>query len=146
MLAAGIDLPDLNVWLAASLPDHAHHARAARYWREEAADRVVFCRVTSLGFLRLCTNQTVMGGNPLTVQQAWDAYNAFSRLPEVVFLAEPDALEPILGGWAAGGVFTGRHWTDAYLAAFARAEDLRVVSFDRDFSRFPDIRFLQLIS
>jgi predicted nucleic acid-binding protein len=35
-------------------------------------------------------------------------------------------------------------WTDAYLAAIALAAGCRMVSFDSDFQRFPDLNFLHL--
>ena len=78
-MADPIDLPDVNVWLAFSEADHEHHSRARRYWYEESGDQLAFCRVTALGFLRLSTNSSAMGGQPLTVSQAWHAYRAFRR-------------------------------------------------------------------
>jgi toxin-antitoxin system PIN domain toxin len=139
-----IDLPDVNVWLAFSVADHAHHQRARHYWYEESGDQLAFCRVTSLGFLRLATNATVMGGQPLTVSQAWQAYSGFRRLPEVVLATESKACEAWLEQWALGAGPTPRQWTDAYLAAFAKAGGLRLVSFDRDFTRFDGLDFLRL--
>src|SRR5579872_6731962 len=59
-----IDLPDINLWLALSVGDHAHHERAERYWYDESAEEIAFCRITALGFLRLCTNSSVMSGAP----------------------------------------------------------------------------------
>ena len=92
-MAGPIDLPDVNVWLAFSVADHVHHQRARRCWYEESADQLAFCRATALGFLRLATNATVMGGQPLTVPQAWEAYGGFRRLPEVVLAPEPAGCE-----------------------------------------------------
>jgi toxin-antitoxin system PIN domain toxin len=139
-----IDLPDVNVWLAFSVADHAHHERARRYWYEESADQLAFCRVTSLGFLRLATNATAMGGQPLTVPQAWQAYRAFRQLPEVVLVGELEGCELWLEHWALGIRPLPRHWTDAYLAAFARAGGLRLVSFDGDFQEFDGLDLLRL--
>lgn len=143
-MAGLIDLPDINVWLAFSVADHAHHQRARRYWYEEAGDQLAFCRVTALGFLRLSTNDTVMGGQPLTVPQAWQAYGAFRRLPEVLLVDEPEGCESWLEQWAMGKRPAPRHWTDAYLAAFARAGGLRFVSFDGGFTHFDGLDLLQL--
>jgi hypothetical protein len=42
-----------------------------------------------LGFLRLAANKTAMAGKPLTVPQAWQAYVAFRRLPDVILVDEP---------------------------------------------------------
>lgn len=143
-MAGPIDLPDVNVWLALSFADHQHHQRAHRYWYEEAGERLAFCRVTALGFLRLSTNTSAMSGQPLTVPQAWQAYQAFRRLPEIVLIGEPEDCEAWLERWALGSRPTPRQWTDAYLAAVAMAEGLRVVSFDGDFTRFDGLDLLHL--
>ncbi len=143
-MGSSLDLPDVNVWLALSLPDHPHHPRAHRYWFDEAAPELAFCRVTALAYVRLCTQPAVMGGNPLTVAQAWQAYRTFCELPEVIFAREPQSCEARLGTWAAAGRFGARLWTDAYLAAFALTGDCRLVTFDRDFNRFSDLDLLHL--
>ena len=70
MPMAAIDILDLNLWLALIDPDHAHHARARRYWEHEAAAEIAFCRVTMLGLLRLLTNSRVMHGAPFTLAEA----------------------------------------------------------------------------
>jgi uncharacterized protein len=143
-VAGAIDLPDINVWLAFSVADHEHHQRARRYWYEESADQLAFCRVTALGFLRLSTNASAMGGQPLTVPQAWQAYHAFRRLPEILLADEPEDCEAWLERWALGNRPSPRQWTDAYLAAFAKAGGLRIVSFDGDFTRFEGLDLLHL--
>lgn len=143
-MAAPIDLPDVNVWLAASVADHTHHERARRYWYEEAAGQLAFCRVTALGLLRLSTNAAAMGGQPLSIQEAWEAYGAFRRLPEVLLLEEPEGCEEWLEHWVRENRLTPRKWTDAYLAAFARAGGMRLVSFDGDFTQFNGLDLLRL--
>ena len=143
-VAGSIDLPDINVWLAFSVADHAHHQRAQHYWYDESSDQLAFCRVTALGFLRLSTNSTVMGGQPLTIPQAWQAYGAFRRLPEVLLADEPDGCDTWIEHWVMGGRVTHQKWTDAYLAAFARAGGFRFVTFDGGFSRFDGLDFLHL--
>ncbi len=143
-MAASTDLPDLNVWLALAVGDHPFHGRARRYWEEEAGERLAFCRLTALGLLRLLTNPAVLGGEPFTVAEAWGAYAALRRLPEIVVAEEPRACERILAGWARDQGFPARAWTDAYLAAFARSGRLRLVSFDADFARFAGLELLRL--
>lgn len=143
-MAGPIDLPDVNVWLAFSVADHAHHQRVRHYWYEEAGDQLAFCRVTALGFLRLSTNATVMGGQPLTVSQAWQAYDAFRQLPEILLADEPEDCESWLASWALGDRPSSRQWTDAYLASFARAGGFRFVTFDEGFARFESLDLLHL--
>ena len=98
-----------------------------------------------MAYVRLSTQSKVMGGDPLTVTQAWAAYRAYCDLPEVRFAQEPRGCEEKLGTWAAEGLFGARLWTDAYLAAFALAGSLRLVTFDSDFARFPDLDLLHLV-
>lgn len=139
-----IDLLDVNVWLALSVADHSGHQRARQYWFEESANEIAFCRVTSLGFLRLSTQPKVMNGRPLAVAEAWLAYQAFQNLPEVVHLAEHATCEDGLRSWSLSESATPRLWTDAYLAAFARSTGARMISFDRDFTRMEDLDLLFL--
>ena len=139
-----VDLPDVNVWLALSVPDHPHHQRARAFWYEESGRELAFCRVTALGLVRLSTHPTVMGGQPLTVAQAWQAYSAYRQLPEVTLAAEPEGCEQQLEAWATAGDFPPRLWTDAYLAAFAKAGGFRLVTLDRDFTRFRGLELLRL--
>jgi len=143
-VAETTDLLDVTVWLALSLPDHPHHSRAKRYWFEDSGFELAFCRITALGFLRLCTQSVVMADRPLSVAQAWRAYRAFRALPEVVFAAEPAGCESRLQDWAMSANPAARLWTDAYLAAFSTAGTFRLVSFDRDFTRFPNLDLLRL--
>lgn len=141
---ADIDVPDLNLWLALADPDHAHHARARRYWEAEAASGLAFCRVTMLGMLRLLTNPRVMHGTPLSPAEAWDAYRAFTALPEVCFLGEASLVEQTFAEWTGQPDFAAHRWTDAWIAATAHAHAARVVSFDRDFTTFSPLDFLHL--
>lgn len=143
-MGAAIDLPDVNIWLALSLPDHPHYLRARQYWFDESSAELAFCRVTSLAVLRLLTQSAVMGGDPLTVAQSWQAYRSFRELPEVAFVQEPEGCETLLEAWATTGDPSARLWTDAYLAAFAMAGAFRLVTFDRDFTSFSGLELLRL--
>lgn len=139
-----LDLLDINVWLALVDPDHAHHDRARLYWEKQSAEQIAFCRISMLGFLRLITHHKVMGGNPMTPREAWDAYLVLRSLPEVIFLPEPLEIEGFLSTRLDSAEFPPHLWTDAYLSSFALIHDLRLVSFDSDYHRFPDLHFLHL--
>lgn len=143
-MPTAVDLPDVNVWVALTLADHRHHDRVRQYWFEEANAELAFTRVTALGFKSLTTNPAATGGNPLTVGQAWEAYAALRHLPEVFLAAEPADTEEVLGQWALSEGTAPRLWTDAYLAAFARAAGFRLVTLDRDFQRFDRLTLLHL--
>jgi uncharacterized protein len=138
------DLLDVSAWLALADKDHAHHARARKYWDEESAPQLAFCRVSMLGLLRLGTNRQVMRGQPFTPAEMWHAYRAFRLLPEVVFLDEPPRLEAQMAAWSEVPDFSPNRWTDCYLASVAVLIDCRLVSFDSDFLRFDGLDFLRL--
>ncbi len=141
---ADLDVPDLNVWLALTDPDHQHHARASRYWDHESLPILAFCRVTMLGLLRLLTHPKVMSGNPFTIAEAWSAYSAYAALPEIQFIEESLLAEKYFMRWTQQSGFTTPRWTDAWIASIARASNARVVSFDADFTTFDGLRFFHL--
>ena len=138
------DLLDANVWVALAAADHVHHELALRYWQEESADSVAFCRVTALAFLRLVTNAHVMQHAVLTSGEAWALLQEWLKLPEVSLLGEPVGLDEQLGQFSRMLSIRPKLWTDAYLAAFAMAGNHRVVTFDGDFRKFTDLDLLCL--
>ncbi len=142
-LAPG-DLLDANVWLALSVSDHQHHARARLYWDGEAAEALAFCRITALALPRHLTTAAIMGPRALSGAAAWDALTRWLALPNIRLASEPAALDELLQHWARSLDLRAGAWTDAYLAAFATASGLRLVSFDRGFTRFPGLSFLHL--
>lgn len=138
------DLLDASVWLPLCAPDHVHHARARRYWDDESAEQLLFCRVTALALLRHLTNPRVLGAQVLDGASAWGALRAWLAQPGIRLSGEPAALDEQLQGLSAALDLRGGHWTDAYLAAFALAGAHRLVSFDRDFRKYPQLDLLHL--
>jgi len=141
---ARVDVPDLNVWLALADPDHVHHPRAREYWKRESLVEIAFCRITTLGLLRLLTNSKVMRGEPFSPCEAWAAYRAFATLPEISFLEESLVAEEAFTRWTDRLGFPVHRWTDAWIAAIAFSAQARAVSFDADFGTFTGLRFLHL--
>ena len=141
-----MDLPDLNVWLALSAADHPHHAAALHYWEDQAAQEVLFCTVTALGLVRLLCQPSVMGPQVLDPVQASAVLQKLLNQPGVRLAAEAP------GSWDHFHQLLSTHslpprlCTDAHLAALAIAGGWRLVSFDRDFRRFPGCSLLLLTS
>ena len=138
------DLLDGSVWLPLSAPDHVHHGRALRYWKEEAAGELAFCRVTALALLRHLTNPRILGDVALDGGAAWRALATWLAVPRVRLLSEPPGVDELLAHWGTRLDIRGGAWTDAYLAAFAVASGCRLVAFDGDFFRYPGVEFLPL--
>ena len=141
---AAIDLPDINVWIALRAPDHEHRTRAERYWRQEAAPRLAFCTVTMVGLVRVSCSAPLFAGQPLDPETAWAAVQGWMAFNEVVTMREPDGCLAKLDSLVTSGYVTRRTWTDSYLTAFAMSSGLRLVSFDADFRRCPDLDLLHL--
>jgi len=138
------DLLDASVWLPLSAPDHVHYSRARRYWDDEAAGELAFCRITALALLRHLTSPRILGEAALDGRGAWRALETWLALPQIALLGEPAGLDELLGQWAGQLDLRAGKWTDAYLAAFAAASGCRLVAFDRDFDRYPAVEFLHL--
>lgn len=139
------DLLDASVWIALSAPEHVHHARARRYWDDEAADQLVFCRATALALLRYLTNPRILGAAALDGGVAWRVLATWLAVPTVSLVGEPAGLDELLGRWSGALDLRGGHWTDAYLAAFAAASGCRLVALDSDFGRYPAVALLHLV-
>jgi toxin-antitoxin system PIN domain toxin len=144
IVPSSTDLLDANVWLALAAEAHTHHPRARAYWEKEAAPDAGFCRVTLLAFLRHLTNTAIMNQHVLSPAAAWKKRGEFLALPEVQFLAEPPGVDEHLARFCNLGRTSPNLWTDAYLAAFATSGQLRLVTFDRGFSRFEGLDLLVL--
>ena len=74
----------------------------------------------------------------------WAVYDDLSRDKRVTFIPEPAEVEP---AWKrhTRGLFTGTNvWTDAYLAALALVQGMKLVTFDRAFTRIRELESLIL--
>jgi len=136
------DLPDVNVWVALTAPEHPHHQEALNYWRTASAPRIAFCSATMMGLLRVLTSPHVLGTDPLTTAEAWATYRDWRRDKAVVYAGEPVRCQLKLDDYVQNGFVRPKIWSDAYLAAFAESGDMRLVSFDADFTRFPSLNLL----
>ncbi len=133
-------LLDVNVWLALAFDSHRHHTSAAEWFSTAQNESCCFCRITQMGFLRLATTPRVMIDAALNLTEAWQAYESLYNDPRVVFADEPDELEPLWRAYTQHDLFSPKVWSDAYLAAFAHAADFEVITFDRGFAHYQDLR------
>ncbi|MCC6359444.1 MAG: hypothetical protein IT450_11935 [Phycisphaerales bacterium] len=136
-------LLDVNVWLALAFPAHAHHALAVSWFRGVTPARpACFCRATQQGFLRLATNPMFLRACNITAlanQQAWAALEQLMASPSVAYREEPTGLVPIWQRLGAIPSMSTKIWMDAYLAAFAGAAGLEMVTLDQGFSQFAGV-------
>jgi uncharacterized protein len=123
--------PDINVWLALTYEAHSHHITARNWLNGADHVRLFFCRHTQLGLLRLLSAEAVMGEDAMNQADAWKAYDRWLEDDRVEFIEEPPDLEPIFRGMSQLQRPAPKDWADSYLAAFAIASQLTVVTFDR---------------
>ena len=128
-------LIDLNVWLILSLEAHPFYARASEWIHAlpKNRTRLLFCRITQLGLLRLLTNESVMANNVLTTAGALRILDRWNEDPRVEFAAEPKGIESAFR--QSLEEFANKSATkvimDAYLVGFASVEKATLVTFDK---------------
>ena len=126
--------PDLNVWLALSVAGHSHSADAWTWTNLLPREtRLIFCRYTQIGLLRLLTNHTVMGEQTLTLRKAWSVYDRWLADPRVDFYPEPrDADAQFRRVTEPFGARPAPHWIgDGWLLASSNGLQSTLVTFDR---------------
>lgn len=126
--------PDVNVWLALNYEPHMHNAAAVRWYEAlDPAAQFVFCRHTQLGLLRLLSTESVLKQDVMNQRQCWQIYDQWIASGLAHLAQEPAGLD---AGMRARTTSTSespspKTWADAYLAAFAAAAGLTLVTFDR---------------
>ncbi len=131
---------DTNVWLAALFTTHPFHAQAQQALQNASASApALWCRATEQSFLRLATTPallTAYGAQGMNNRDALHALDALQTLPQVSTLDEAPGTLALWRQLAARDTASPKVWMDAYLAAFAVAGGLRLVTLDRDFNQF----------
>ncbi|MBL9181855.1 MAG: PIN domain-containing protein [Verrucomicrobiaceae bacterium] len=138
-------LADVSWLLPLCYGGHEHHAAALR-WLDgiSAGDRVVVCRTAQMGLLRLLSNPAVMGADVCPSDAAWKLNDRIFTDRRFTFEDEPAGLEGELRRLTRGFPYSPKFWQDAYLAAFAVASDLSLITFDQGFRKFQRLRSVVL--
>jgi len=126
-----LSFPDVNVWLALLLEDHEHHAQALAWWVQPEEVALGFTRLTQLSVLRLLTTSAVTRDQPLTMTEAWQAYERLFQDERVALYPEPTGFEMRFRQLSQLPTASPKVWADAYLLAFASGHQGQLVTFDR---------------
>ncbi len=139
-MRASAFLFDANVWIALVFAAHPQHGLALEAYRSTSKARpAVFCRATELSFLRLASTPALLRLSNATGLTNGDAIATLTRLlgeTRVAHRDEPEGVAPLWHRLGAQDSASPKRWMDAYLAAFAIAGDLRLVTADHDFVDF----------
>ncbi|MFV0318910.1 MAG: TA system VapC family ribonuclease toxin [Microbacterium sp.] len=134
---------DANVLLYA-VDDRSPFHRDARTWLTAAmngSERVGLPWASLMAFQRIITHPRVTA-QPLSPEQAWDFVTDWLDC-ELAWIPVPGAQHrDVLGTLLIDGGLHGNLVTDAHLAALAIEHGTAVCSFDSDFARFENLRWI----
>ena len=134
-------LVDANVLLYAYQPRSEFHSRC-RAWVEEAfsgEEPVCLAWVTVLAFVRISTNPRVFE-LPLLPAEAAATVVSWLERPSVSVLEAGERCWEIFRRLIVEAQASGPLVMDAFLAALALENGATLVTTDRDFARFPNLK------
>ena len=136
-------LVDANVLLYATNRAATQHRRAVAWWESALAgdEPVGLPWMSLLAFLRVSTLPGIFR-EPLSVAEAVAKTRRWLAQPPVRLVRETDDHAECLLALLAETGTAGNLTTDAHIAALAFCRGATVVSFDRDFGRFPNVRWM----
>lgn len=140
-------LVDANLLLYAYHPRADQHDRS-RAWLESAlsgSDLVRFAWLTLWAFLRIATNPRAFE-HPLSVAEAEAAISSWLAQPVADILEPGERHWDILREVVRQGQANGPLVMDAVLAAIAIEHGATICTTDRDFSRFPSVKWTNPIA
>ena len=133
-------LLDSNVWIAVTFDSHPGHQLASRAMQVMSeSSPALFCRATQQSFLRFISTPALTvhyGAQEFTNDDALELLERFMASPIVGYRDEPAGLFELWKRLAARPTAAPRTWMDAYLAAFAIAGDMQLITLDQGFSAF----------
>jgi len=135
-------LCDVNVLVYAHREDAVDHERYAT-WLDEALDSEQAYGVSDLvlsRFVRIVTNRRMVEA-PATIGEALAFTNELRERPNAVMLAPGPRHWGIFERLCRDVDATGNLVPDAYLAALAIEHGAELITTDRDFARFDQLRW-----
>ncbi len=134
---------DANVLLYA-VDSKSHFHATARTWLDEVmngVERVGLPWVSLMAFQRIITHPRVTA-NPLTPADAWSYITDWLDADQAWVPTPGSRHRDILGQLLIDGDLHGNLVTDAHLAALAIENGTGICSFDSNFTRFNDLRWI----
>jgi toxin-antitoxin system PIN domain toxin len=138
-----VKLVDANLLLYAVDESSPHHA-AARAWLEErlsGSETFGLAWSVLLAFVRLTTNPRVFD-SPLTLEESLDLVDSWLEQPNATVVSPTDRHSALLRELLTPLGTAGNLASDAHLAALSIEHGAELCSADRDYARFPRVRWV----
>lgn len=132
---------DANVLLYAVDEASPHHEQSLS-WLDDAlsgTEGVGLAWIALLAFIRIATSALIFQ-TPLDTDSATEQLETWLGAPAAVVVQPTPRHATILRGLLRDTGTAGNLTTDAHLAALAIEHRADIVSYDRDFARFPGVR------
>jgi toxin-antitoxin system PIN domain toxin len=135
-------LVDANLLIWAHHRQFAQHERALAWWRDalNATPQVGIPWASILAFLRISTHPRALR-RPVSTAVAWSEVRRWLVRPNVWIPAPTERHLSLLEELLELGAVSGNHVPDADLAALAIEWGLELLTADRDFARYPGLRW-----
>jgi uncharacterized protein len=133
-------LADVNVWFALLVRQHQHHHPALRWFDDLAPSEAGLYRFIQLALIRLLTNRSILGEDAVSALTAWELIVQLLEDERVVFLPDPPQIDSFLPALLRYSVPTSKLVSDVYIAAFALSTSRTLVTLDRGFRQFRDLK------
>jgi uncharacterized protein len=135
-------LVDVNLLVYAVNRAAPFHAKAKAWWEEELCSRapVAVSWFSLYGFLRIITNPRAIE-RPLALPDALGVIQNWLELPQLVILQPTSAHFGYFRQMLSGLTANPKLISDAHFAALALEHNCELNSADRDFARFPGLRW-----
>jgi toxin-antitoxin system PIN domain toxin len=132
---------DANVLLYAVDRVSTHHERS-RSWLDASlagTEAVGLAWIALLAFIRLGTNPSIFPA-PMSTDEATGQVETWLTAPAAVIANPTPRHASMLRGLLRDSGTAGNLTTDAHLAVLALEHGAEIVSYDRDFARFPGVQ------
>ena len=137
-----MDLPDVNVLVYAYRTDASNHA-AYRHWLEDVINgdqSYGMADIVLSGFLRIVTHPRIFNP-PSEMTEALEFLHEVRGQPNCIQVAPGPRHWEIFARLCQTTGVKGNLVPDAYLAALAIESGSRWITTDRDYSRFPGLKW-----
>ena len=134
--------PDANLLLYAEDMTSPYHEKACAWWDAclSGTESVNLCWPVLNAYLRIATNQR-LHERPLTMEEGMARVESWLDQPCVRLIGPTDAHWEIFQTQIRESSATGNLVSDAHLAALAIEHASVLYSTDRDFARFPSLKW-----